>query len=139
MKRLISYILIFAVLTNCSHPKPDTKDIIGTWVSFDGAKIILKENNEAIVSKFPLDFENESQGVINGKGRWALEKRSGTASFWGIDILITDIDSKSTKKTTRDFLLISRSGLGGIGSEITSLFIWKGDPDVDDRYEFKKQ
>ena len=78
--------------------------------------------------------------MYNGFGTWSISDNKVGSLFWKIEIT-----SQSVKKSAlinnglAIELLVSRSGLGGSNSKITSLFIWKGDPDADDRYEFKKQ
>jgi len=136
----MKYFLCFFVIlfVGCTHPKPSKEEIIGTWVSSDGAIIVFKQNAKAAVIDFPLDIQDIKKGVINGDARWIIENRKSITPFWGIDISISSNLSSDKEKGTRELLLVSRSGLGGSDSKITSLFLWIGDPDLDERYEFHR-
>ena len=139
--KYISFILVITIIVSCSAPQPSIEDITGVWESIEGARFKFDKNGEVDVKDYPLYLSNTTfEGKYNGLGTWSISDDKVGSLFWEIEIT-----SESVKKTTlinnglAIKLLVSRSGLGGSNSKITTLFVWKGDPDEDDRYEFKKQ
>ena len=137
----LKYILIVCLFISCSQPKPNNEEIIGVWESSEGVTIELKKDYSIRITDYPLSLNNRDfKGVLNGNGTWKIYKDKRD-HWWSIQIsaqndrIIPELQSNGIAVE----LLIARSGLLGNGSEITSLFIWKGDPDADNRYEFKKQ
>lgn len=137
----MSFIFIVITILSCNSPKPTIEDITGVWVSQEGATLTFKKDAKIDIEDYPLYLANNTfEGKYDGYGTWSISDSKVSSLFWKIDIV-----SKGVGKTQlinnglAIELLVSRSGFGGSSSEITSLFIWKGDPDADNRYEFKKQ
>lgn len=142
MKKIlvITYALFFVLSLSCSHPQPLKNEIEGIWISEDGAEIELKADGSVNVTKIPLNLVNSDlESSFSGSGKWYIAKSESVSPWWVIEV--NSKDNILTTKKNDGFsieLLVSRSGLGGGNSKIISLFMWKGDPDLDDRYELKK-
>ena len=117
------------------HPRPKVENLIGVWLSDEGAELNIKRDGSINLKNFPLNLvNNDLDKSLSGNGIWEFNKSESISPFWVLDVTVNDDTNKIVLE-----LLISRSGLGGNNSKITTLFIWKGDPDLDDRYEFYKQ
>lgn len=137
-KSLKKLILTTLVIVSCSSPIPTVEDITGIWKSNEGASLKFDKNGEVEIKDFPLYLSHPTfKGVYNGFGSWSISDNKVSSLFWKIEIT-SESDEKSTLMNNglAIELLVSRSGLGGSNSKITTLFVWKGDPDEDDRYEF---
>ena len=144
MKRInIGYHIFFITLLfiSCTHPEPLQEELIGSWTNSDGARIIFNKKHNITIENFPINVEVTNEGIVSGYGKWTVGKSKSISPFWivEIDFTINKKNVQSNKKGILRSLLVSRSGLRGSSSEITSLFIWKGDPDEDYRYEFYKE
>ncbi len=141
MKNIIKCLCFILLFIGCGSPKPLENKIVGIWKSKDGSIIELKDNNSVKIINYPLNLSNSDfKGVINGNGTWKVYKDK-SVSWWIIELSITTdriIPHLQSNGIALD-LLIARNGLLGNGEDITSLFFWIGDPDTDNRYEFKKK
>jgi hypothetical protein len=127
--------LVFLIILGCQHPKPEENKLIGTWVSKEGAKLVVGKDNTITIEEFPFKLiKTNSGGVFDGVGKWKIRKSKSVAPFWIMDITIDKVKNKNMVLAIE--LMISRNGLGGYNSDISTLFTWKGDPDLDNRYEF---
>ncbi|SHJ71975.1 hypothetical protein [Aquimarina spongiae] len=136
----LKYILIVILLVSCAKPQPSEDQITGTWKGLDGARIELNANHKVKIVNYPLNLNNSNfKGTLNGSGTWKIYKDKRDP-WWSIEILaendkmIPELQSKGIAIE----LFITQSGLLGNGSQVKNLFIWKGDPDLDDRYQFYK-
>lgn len=138
--KLLAYTAILATLTSCSNPQPGKQEIVGTWRSVDGATLKLTANDSVLVTGYPLSVSNPSfKGFLNGSGTWKSIK-DPNARWWSIELSITSsefIPEAQSNKIGIE-LYVVRNGSVGNGPNIENLFIWKGDPDADNRYEFVK-
>lgn len=135
------YLFIIIAFVSCSQSKPNEEEIIGIWKGPQGAIIELKKDYTTSITNYPLKLNNTNfKGNLNGDGTWKIYKDERDR-WWSVqisaknDTIIPELYSNGIAIE----LLVARSGSFGNGSEIKNLFIWKGDPDADNRYEFKKQ
>lgn len=141
LKLFSTSIIIALCFFACSNSELKHEDIIGVWLSTDGAKLEFKNNNFIEINNYPLRLNNSNfKGMLNGKGTWEIIKdRKG--NWKNIQISAensTEISELLSKGIAID-LFISRSGFFNNGAEIDNLFIWIGDPDLAKRYKFMKQ
>lgn len=140
--KIIYHIFFIALLfVSCTHPKPLQKEVVGSWKGVNKEVLVLNNDGTFKAKYLPSDFfyvwDKLDEVSFNGNGTWKILKRKSIEPYW-----LIDLNFKKTSINKSNFgmpLLISRSGLGGSDSKITSLFIWKGDPDEDNRYEFYKE
>lgn len=87
--QLMSLVLI-CILQGCSGLEPSYRDITGVWVSKGGAELRLAEDGTFVGSKFPLHLlwlpEYKGQ-LLQGKGRWYIQKDQGT---WSVLRILQD-------------------------------------------------
>ena len=126
MNRLLKYFILLIVIVSCSSPIPTVDDITGVWEGTDGGSFKFNKNGEVEIKDYPLYLSNTTfEGKYNGFGTWSISDNKVGSLFWKIEIT-----SESFKKSTlinnglAIELLVSRSGLGGSNSKITSLFIF---------------
>ncbi len=138
--KCLKYFSVALILFSCSQAKPTTDEIVGLWKSSDGSTIEFYSNDSVHIMDYPLNINNSSyKGLLRGTGEWKITK-DPRDRWWSVQIsaegdrYIPELQSKGIAIE----LLISRTGDFGNGSEIKRLFVQKGDPDLDDRYEFKK-
>ena len=141
IKVLISIFFVTIVLFSCSHPKPNSSEIVGNWIGLNNGILIFNKDGTFQAKSLPSDFfyvwNKLDNNSFNGSGNWEIIKSKSIEPYW-----LLDITFQKTSVNKSNFgmpLMIARSGLGGSSSEITSLFKWKGDPDEDNRYEFYKE
>ena len=138
--KLLPYTAVLVALTSCSNPQPGKQEIVGVWRSVDGATLKLTAHDSVLVTGYPLRVSNPSfKGILNGSGTWKSIK-DPNARWWSVELSITSFEFLPEAQSNKIGieLYVVRSGGAGNGSDIENLFIWKGDPDSDDRYEFVK-
>lgn len=139
---MIIFINIIAIaLTGCMSSKQPLQDeIIGTWVSSDGATLQLKKDGNFIGKDLPAEYfsfhihkEEALNRKINGEGRWRLEKNQGD---WEVKL---DFEVMNNIKQ-RGFYSVLVSGSKGILENKSPwyLFLWK-EEEGGDRYKFFKK
>jgi len=104
MRRLtvgISLYLAIYLFTNCNSKAPLEKEIVGTWINPEGAKITLNRNHtfssDSLLASIFIWWDaklNKSQ--FKGNGDWKIIKGS---SEWEIELLF-----KMTNNSHHDFL-----------------------------------
>jgi len=142
MKQIIFlYIIAFPVLfSSCASKVPTGKDLIGIWKSKDGARFELKSDFSFIATNIPIVYyllNGEKKYGVNffsGIGKWKIQNGQ---THWEIDITFTT--SSVGESRFGNQLLISGGGLLERSKPYKNIFIQVGDPDSNERYEFKKQ
>ncbi|MFR2070869.1 MAG: hypothetical protein ACLS4S_12190 [Bacteroides nordii] len=124
----ISLLLLF---TGCNSPKPTFKDLVGTWVSEDGAKIILRDDSTCILKNIPAQYVNRytDTDFFSNTGKWYLEKND--LGYDGYNIRI------GHERLLYITLYISGEGLFN-NTPPWFLFDYIGDPDELNLYKFTK-
>lgn len=140
MKNIIVLCFVL-ILFSCNNYLPSNDKIVGVWKSNNGAIVEFKEDKSVKVINYPFDFINgENKEIINGKGTWKIYK-DDSLNFWVVEISLNSdkmISNLQSNGVVLD-LLIAQNGFLGNGKDIMSLFFWIGDPDSDNRYEFKRK
>lgn len=122
---------------SCNSAVPTEKDIIGEWISGDGAKLRFKANGtfegEMLPGEHFFGQTQEYKGKkVHGSGKWLLKKGQG---WWEISMNFNKILNQEDEFDTQ--ILIS--GSSGLLSQNPPwyLFEWK-DEEGGERYMFKK-
>ncbi|GAB2972627.1 hypothetical protein GCM10027049_03100 [Mucilaginibacter puniceus] len=133
----IVILLLSGFLQACSRTAPTESDIIGKWISEDGATLKLKKDRTFEGSLLPGEyFFGQGKDYVNkktnGSGNWILQKGQG---WWELSLRFKEISGKKDEFDTQ--ILIS--GSKGILSQNPPwcLFEWKGE-EGGERYNFKK-
>ena len=128
--KLLTIVIFANALQSCDgiHPKP--KDFIGSWKSDDGAIIELEKDSSFIAKQVNLSnifFDKDNRNIkIDFEGRWEFT---------------TDYKKKKIIKINSNKYSFSFeiSGQGILERKPPwDLYIWIGDPDDMNKYEFKK-
>lgn len=146
MKTKLNYLLILitvVILNSCGNPEPKQNDFIGIWKSSDGAYITLSQDGSCIlkgVDYFKISsFPQNKNKRLNVKGTWSfvdgVESGIIDGINKGINIIYQIPDRKGEGSIT--FYI---SGVGFLGNKKPwSIYIWNGDPDDMNKYEFIKE
>ena len=100
----------------------------------------FETDDSVLVTGYPLNVSNPIfNGVLNGKGTWKSIK-DPSARWWSLELSIISFEfiPEVQSNGIGIELYVTREGTVGNDQNIKNLFIWKGDPDADDRYEFVK-
>lgn len=138
---MINLIAIFSVLLQaCGGNGPTPNDILGTWITRDGA-ILQMNSDSTFVGKLLLaqyftffTSKTEVEGKrVYGKGRWKLEEGQGFAE---IKLHFTNMNNEEMN----GFYSVLVSGEKGAldNKPPWYLFLWK-DEEGGDRYKFVKK
>ncbi|SMP21106.1 hypothetical protein [Chryseobacterium profundimaris] len=146
MRTKLNYLFIlitFAFLHSCGNPKPQLNDFVGTWKSKDNAHIILNQNGTCIlkgVNYFKINtFPKNNNTKLNTEGTWRLVNNVDSGIIDGINNGISIVYTIPKDRLKGEIIFyISGHGLTG-NNPPWSLFIWDGDPDDMNRYEFTKE
>jgi hypothetical protein len=117
-----------------SCKKPDRKEFLGKWESDDKAMIILNEDSTCIVQNFDMEKiwgsynEPAIKEKLNGKGKWKFVHPTKYLSHYCIYV-----DLKGSFP-----LCVTGTGMTGYFRP-WKLFIYIGDPDNMNLYEFYKK
>jgi hypothetical protein len=117
-----------ALLGGCQKPK--VTDLIGTWVSADGATLALERDGKFSGRGLPARvflMHDSIDSPINGKGQWKLE--AGDA-YWEVQLSFDEISGQPS--STGANVLVS-----GTGKSI-GLYQWTGE-EGGERYELTKK
>ena len=137
IKQILFIFSLALILFGCDNRKPTKYQIVGTWLSDDGGKLILKEVGIFLLESLPTGLflrEAEDKGkTFAGSGKWEL---NNDQSNWQLSLFF-----KQTSVEVYNFemqLLIS--GEKGIleNKPPWLLYLWK-DQEGGDRYELRKQ
>src|SRR4051812_7691005 len=76
---------LWLLFTSCTNKQPTSKELVGTWLSEDGAVLQLNEDNAFVARMLPaeyftlMSYKEEIKGKkLNGSGKWKLQKGSGS-------------------------------------------------------------
>lgn len=143
MKTKLKYLLILLsiVLHNCGGSRSKATDFIGTWKSSDSAYIQLNKNGTCIlkgvdyykISSFPKNKNKE----LNVKGTWKFIENVESGIIDNMNNGIAIIYNLPEGKQGEISLYISGHGING-NNPPWNIFIWDGDPDEMQKYEFVK-
>ncbi len=129
------------MLYNCGGSQPKRNDIIGIWKSSDNSYIELNENGTCLlkgidyykISSFP---KNKNRKLDVG-GTWQFTENAESGIIDNLDSGI--IIEYSLPEGIKGEILFYISGKGIKGNNPPwHLFIWDGDPDEMQKYEFIK-
>jgi hypothetical protein len=142
MKRIVKFmgLILATMLQGCSGQDPTKEEMIGTWVSSDGATLRINDDGtfsgKALPAQYFSFFVNKEdvQGkTVSGEGKWRIEKKP---NFWRVKLDFEEMNG--IKKGADYFILIS--GTNGIleNKPPWYLFEWV-DEEGGPRYKFEKQ
>lgn len=93
MKPIAILTLLFSILfCSCSSTPPEREDIIGVWVSDDGAKIQFNCDSSFRITNIPESIMisyHIDKILLSGFGLWSIEY-SKTNHLWQIELSIQD-------------------------------------------------
>ena len=129
-----NYLLIFIVsllaFSSCENKGTTFYDWVGTWVSSDNAKIILKEDSSCVVDNLKGAYFGY-EGDLYLEGTWSVKK--------GVFPIVSEI-SISSNNGEGMYITFYASGEGLLGNKPPwHLFQYIGDPDELNKYRFTKQ
>ncbi len=141
MKSIIIVLIILSpiVLMGCIGKDPVKNDIIGKWVSKDGASLDFKDDGTFVGKSLPaehFDFyvfskKKTSGQKVSGAGKWKLEKGQGLSQI--------KLEFNEPNKGYHGLrVLISGSNLFE-NNPPWYLFYWINDEEGGDRYRFEKR
>jgi hypothetical protein len=107
-----AFLFAALLLSSCTARKPDTRDLVGTWVHADGAILTLLPEGRFAATRLPaeilLDPDHKGR-YFTGEGTWELVE--GQAR-WEVHLSLT-------RERVGLRLLVEGSGAG------TALFQWR--------------
>ena len=128
LKKTMSFIGVFisTLLGGCGAT-PSNNDIVGLWVSSDGAELSFDLDGQFSAHSIPqnLFFRPDQTGRVDGKGNWSLEKGG---SYWEVKMSFKEIAGQVDGYSTS--ILIS-----GRGASLY-LYQWQ-EEEGGSRYKFK--
>lgn len=139
------------ILQGCTDQEPTRKEIIGVWQSNDGAIVEFKADSTYSAKQidyYNMYLESEHKGKkLDFGGTWRMKYWNGQqkvelytdASFsdFGIEKTYSNNGQVVSHKLGITFEIF---GKGLLGNKPTwHLFIWIGDPDDMNKYEFEKK
>jgi hypothetical protein len=143
MKRrqlMMNLIAIFSVLIQaCGSKGPTPNDILGTWITQDGAILQINSDSSFIGKSLPAQYftfftsKSEVEGKrVDGKGKWKLEEGQG---FTEIKLHFTNMNNTEMN----GFYSVLVAGEKGAleNKPPWYLFLWK-DEEGGERYKFVK-
>lgn len=134
---LISSIVFF--LQACTSDRAPTKEeIIGTWISAEGATIELKADGSFIGRNLPSEIVNEpGADDFDASGKWSIEatRKSWDQQPWHVSLSFTNTPAGYISATS---LIVSGSNFMENAPPWQNLFFWV-DEEGGERYEFKKE
>lgn len=145
MRTKLKYLFILitsVILYSCGNPEPMRTDFIGTWKSSDGAIIKLYKNDECEISN--LNYKNiysfdNTPSILNCKGIWKFINVNDEPV---VDITYEKGGNYKYKGQIRPNISgfhLSISGQGLLENQPPwKLFVFIGDPDNMNKYEFIK-
>jgi hypothetical protein len=131
-------IIFLVALQSCGLDKPTENEIIGDWYNKDGSEIFLKKNGKFYGKNLSVYafYLNDTIDKFNGSGKWVMLEKNGK---WIVDL---DFKEKSIYKdkivSINSKLFINGDGFFGTKRPL-HMYLQVGDPDQDNRYEFKKK
>ena len=134
----VLYLVVLIILQSCSLDKPVENEITGSWSNKDGSIITFEESNNFYgtdLSGYAF-YLNDTIDKFNGSGKWKMLEENGK---WIIDL---EFKEKSIYKNVivsiNSTLVINGDGFFGTKRPL-HMYLQVGDPDEDNRYEFKKK
>lgn len=128
--KLFSYLFIVMFLQGCSGQEPMQDDFIGVWKSSDGSTIELKEENQFEAINFNLSNIIKTENLSkesNLLGKWEL-----ATDNYGEQVVKIKAENYRFK--------FNISGQGLLKKKPPwKLYIFIGDPDEMNKYEFVKK
>lgn len=142
MKRIIQFIILIlaAIFQGCMGTDPKKDEMVGKWVSSDGATLSIDNEGtfrgEALPAEhfsFYANKKDVTEKKVSGAGKWRLEKGQ---RFWEIKLDFEEING--VRKGGSYFVLVS--GSTGIleNNPPWYLFEWVED-EGGQRYKFERK
>ncbi|MFZ6010330.1 MAG: hypothetical protein ACOYXT_08265 [Bacteroidota bacterium] len=133
-------LLIFFIqaCTSGSSKGPTQEDIIGTWVSADGATLEFKADGSFIGKNLPSKIVNDPGGNnFDTSGKWSIDasRKAWDQQPWHVSLSFTNTPTGYISATS---LIISGSNFMENAPPWQNLFFWV-DEEGGERYEFKKK
>jgi hypothetical protein len=122
----------------CSGKSPIREDILGAWMSSDGAVLVFNKDGtfvgDSIPSRFGFtSFDSITQHKFSGSGKWSLRK--GQAR-WEVYL---DFNQVTVRKNGCAFPVLIAGKDGVLENEPPwYLFLWEGE-EGGQTYEFKRK
>ena len=95
MKRIpILALLSLVIFYSCTPAAPTREDIIGVWVSDDGAEFLFNGDSTFTVTNIPesiINIYGINKNILLGSGIWRI-KYAKSMNLWQIELSITKID-----------------------------------------------
>jgi len=139
IKKVILICVIVSFLHACTNSSAPTKqEIIGTWISEQGAVLKFEADGSFIGENLPPEIINEtSLENFDASGKWSIEasRKSWDQQPWHVSLSFTDTPTDYISATS---LIISGSNLMENAPPWRNLFFWV-DEEGGERYEFKKK
>lgn len=140
MRKILTNILFSIILLQfgCSVPAPSKEDFIGIWKSNDGGVFNFKDDNtfsaENLTGEKMFDgFQKYYGKKITEKGKWYIKKEKDR---WRLFLDFKKVEQSNGGHSTQ----LNIEGKNGVllNKPPWVLFVWIGDPDDINKYEFTK-
>ena len=141
MKYILVYIVaVITISQGCTGKGPRRNDVLGTWVSNDGASFVFKEDGTFTGNSLPATYytfhtskEKVDGKKVNGSGIWEVENDQNVKEVKLHFTKMDDVDING-------FYSINMAGSNGISGNKPPwyLFEWK-DEEGGERYKFVKK
>lgn len=131
---------MFFQACNTQMKEPTQSDILGNWVSSDGAMLELNKDSSFIGKSLPAEYftfftsKKDVEGKrVSGSGKWKMEKGQG---FKEVKLTFTKMDDKDIYGS---YSVLVSGETGALENKPPwYLFVWKGE-EGGERYTFIKQ
>lgn len=143
MKTNLKYILIafLAIILSCTDSKTKKTDFIGVWKSSDEAYIILKKNGTCTLKGIDYykisSFPKNKNKKLNAEGTWQFTEDAESGIIDNINSGVYIKYELYDGGEGEIVFYISGQGING-NNPPWNIFIWDGDPDDMQKYEFTK-
>ena len=135
---LIALMCMSLLFSGCMKQVPGKNDIVGIWVSNDGAILEFKEDGTFDGKSLPGEHFTHSQDEVwkdfDGSGNWKLEDGQ---QFWQIEL---EFKEKNNQKGSYGYQVYVSGSNTFENKPPWYLFVWEyNDIDTGDRYKFTKK
>lgn len=120
--------ILLLLTISCNHPQPSVDEIVGSWISRDGAELKFYSNGKVLFNAVPL-IHFEQKRNYYGLGTWEFFDNKSVSPWKTVNLYHKHLEAQ---------IFVERENFITGSGKIDYIFYWDGDPDSDIRIKFYK-